>query len=868
MRKTLLFLLLLCTKLTFGQLRDHFDDGNFTVNPVWKGLSSQFNITSEKKLRTSLSAVSQIVSVGTENFLALNVKWEFSVQLNFDPSSTNLTRVYLIADKEELNGSLDGYFIQIGESGSADSYDLYKQTGNLITKIIDCPVKNRVNINYLSTKIRVTRDDFGKWEVYSGAGEGSMYTLDGSVIDRTFDQTNWFGVYCKYTASRSDGFTFDDFNIEELRTDLIPPKLMSIKVVNEFELEATFSEALTLNTALIVGNYMIKESGDRPISVEATSAPNIFKLRFDKLFESRKYTLSVVNLLDLKGNKIIADSEMSTFFIKPYIAVKGDVVINEIFADPSPTVGLPDGEFIEIWNTTNQYIVLTGWKYSDLTSTVAFQSDTLKPNELVLLTASTNVNLFSKYGRVIGFSSWPSLNNDKDKLSLVSDQDKTIDEVFYTQQWYKDATKGQGGYSLELIDPKNRCIGIQNWKASNDVVGGTPGKENSVYRDQINPTALTVVSTIVLNETTVRIDFNKTIDSLNGAFVNNYHLNNGIGSPISALPQSPSFSSVMLQWAAPFSRGIEHTLSIEQVSDCAGNMVAQNSKDHKIFLAKEVSVGDILISEILVNPKAGGVDFVEVYNNTNEIRDLATLKLATADENGNVFNAKVIGGSSIYIPAKTYWLLATDISIIKQQYDVKNPANFTNMSSLPTYTNERGVVILVGDQGIIDRFDYQENMHFPLLQIVKGVSLERVSFDKPANGQHNFRSASQPIGFATPTYENSQQENQSISNTVWLSKKIFSPDGDGFEDELQINYEFTASEYLANVTIFNEAGIAVKRLAKNTNLGQIGKFVWNGLNESGGLNGIGIYIVKFEIFSLSGRAQSFTRVCVLASKLD
>jgi hypothetical protein len=868
MRKTLLFLLLLCTKLAFGQLRDNFDDGNFTVNPAWKGQSSQFNITNDKKLKTSLSAVSQAVSMCTENVLALNVKWEFSVQLNFDPSTTNLTRIYLIADKEELNGSLKGYFMQIGESGSVDSYDLYKQSGNSITKIIDCPAKNRVNINYLSTKIRVTRDDFGKWEVYSVMGEGSKYTLDGSVIDRTFDRTNWFGVYCKYTASRSEGFSFDDFSVEELAPDLIRPKLLTINVVDEFELEATFSEALVLNSALSMSNYVIKDTQESPILVETTNAPNVFRLHFDKAFESKKYTLSVYNLLDLKGNKILEDNEVSTFFIKPYIAVKGDVVINEIFADPSPTAGMPEEEFVEIWNTTNRYIILTGWKYSDLTSTVAFSADTLKPNELLILTAKTNINHFSRFGRVIGFSSWPSLNNDKDKLSLISDQNKVIDEVFYTQQWYKDVTKSQGGYSLELIDPKNRCMGTQNWQASKYVIGGTPGIENSVYRDQIITTALMVVSTVVINETTLRVDFNRSVDSLSGSLQNNYRLNNGIGPPITALLQSPNFSSVVLQWAAPFNRGVEHTLSIEQVTDCAGNVIVQNSKELKIFLAKGVLIGDILISEILVNPKADGVDFIEVYNHTNEIKDLATLKLATVDENGNIFNAKTISSLPIHIPAKTYWLLATDNSIIKQQYEVKNPTNFTKMTTMPAYRNDRGVVILLGDKGVIDRFDYRENMHFPLLQIVKGVSLERASFQRPTNEKGNFKSAAQAIGFATPTYENSQEESQSISNAVWLSRKVFSPDGDGFEDELQINYKFAIHEYLANVTIFNEFGIAVKRLARNSNLGQAGSFVWNGLNDRGGSNGIGIYIVKFDVFSLTGKMRHFERVCVLASKLD
>lgn len=53
------------------------------------------------------------------------MKWEFTVQINFDPSATNRARIYLISDQENLNGSLNGYSLQIGESGTTDSYDLY-----------------------------------------------------------------------------------------------------------------------------------------------------------------------------------------------------------------------------------------------------------------------------------------------------------------------------------------------------------------------------------------------------------------------------------------------------------------------------------------------------------------------------------------------------------------------------------------------------------------------------------------------------------------------------------------------------------------------------------------------------------------------
>ena len=866
MRKTLLFLLLLSVKLTFGQFRDNFNDGNFTFNPVWSGQASLFSINATKQLKSSLSSVTQTISLATPSILALNVKWEFSVQLNFDPSTTNFTRIYLIADQEDLKGSLNGYFIQIGESGSTDSYDLYKQTSNSTSKIIDGLPKNRGNINFLSTKLRVTRDDLGKWEVYVSLDDGTNYTLEGSVTDKAFTSTSWFGVYCKYTATRSDGFVFDDFNVEELVADVTPPQLVRIKVIDDFSIEATFSEALSINSSLMVNNYMLKEGNENPISVSQTLLPNVVILNFARPFNSGTYSLLVNGVKDLKGNSA-NNIEASTFYIQPYISVKGDLVINEVFADPSPSIGLPAAEFIELWNTTDNYILLKDWKYKDLTSTYTFLADTLEPNEHVILCAVADVNLFKIFGKTIGLSVWPTLNNDKDNLSLMNAEQKVIDEVAYNDNWYKNSEKKNGGYSLELIDPKNKCLGIQNWQASNHSNGGTPGIENSVYRVQINVIPPKIITASVLDETTIRIDFNKAIDSLSGVLIANYSINNGIGKPLTATPLAPDFTTVLIKLSATLVKGMEHTLIVNNITDCAGNLIDGATNTVQLFIAKDIEKSDILISEILINPKSGGVDFIEIYNATDHILDLAMLKLANADGSGNIVNIKNISTTTTYIPSKSFWVLTSDFEVVMQHYEVKNLTHFTRIPSLPAYNNDRGSVILLGTQGEIDRFDYNEKMHFPLLQIVKGVSLERVSFQKATNEKYNFKSAAQASGFATPTYRNSQEENLGIVNNVWLTSKIFSPDGDGFEDALQVNYQFVDLDYLANVTIYNDKGLPVRKIMRNSTIPKTGYFVWDGLNDDGSLNKVGIYIIKFEIFALNGKTRQYEKTCVLAAKL-
>ncbi|MES2417099.1 MAG: lamin tail domain-containing protein [Bacteroidota bacterium] len=867
MRKTLLFLILLSVKLTFGQFRDDFSDGNFNLHPSWTGTTSQFNINSSGQLQSLLSSVNQTISLSTASHLALNAKWEFMVQLKFDPSSTNFTRIYLLSDQQDLTKSLNGYFIQIGESGNTDSYDLYRQTGTKLSKIIDGPAKVRQNTNNLSTKLRITRDELGHWELYSTAEESNSYNLEGSAIDLTFTTTNWFGLYCKYTATRSAGFIFDDFKIEALNLDTTAPQLLSINLLDEHTMETTFSEALETSSALTTDNYLLSAQNEHPVSVITTSKPNVYLLRFASMFKSGNYTLTAINIKDLKANSIGIDNTASLFYIEPYRALKGDIVINEIYADPSPSLGLPAGEFVELWNTTDRYILLNGWKYADLTTTYTFATDTIKPNAYLILCANADVALFKPFGKTIGLQSWPSLNNDKDKLSLVNAQNVLINEVTYSDSWYKDVIKKQGGYSLELIDPKNKCTGIQNWQASKQGIGGTPGQKNSVYQLQLSAEVPALLTATIIDSLTIRIDFSKYIDSTSASLTANYKINNGIGQPFKALPQLPEFTSVLLQLSIPLRRGVSHLLTVNNLTDCAGNLINPLLCTATLFMAKEAGKNDILISEILVNPRPGGVDFVEIYNNTDHIFDLATLQLANISADGSLSGVRKVSTVSTYIPAQTFWVLTSNIEAVKQQYTTENPNNFTKMPAFPAYNNDKGTVVLLNENGIIDRFDYHEKMHLPLLQNFDGVSLERISFLKETNEPGNFKSAAQAIGFATPGYRNSQQENETLKNEVWLSHKMFSPDGDGFEDGLQIDYHFIKSGNLANIYIYNENGILVRRLLKNNSIANQGHFTWDGLNDAGRLNKIGIYVIKFDTFTLNGKTKSYKQACVLAGKL-
>ncbi|TCO28711.1 FlgD-like protein [Pedobacter psychrotolerans] len=868
MKKILLISLLLLCKIAFSQVTESFSDGDFSQDPTWKGNVNDFQVNAQKQLQSKGQRLSsQTIALSTTNRLSLNASWEFLVQLNFNPTSTNFVRIYLIADKEDLKGSLNGYYVQVGETGATDGFHLYRQSGTSTSRIITGPQKKRSKAGNVYAKVKVTRDASGKWELFTDIAGGNNFNMEGSVTDATFRASVFAGIFCKYsTASRCNQYFFDDFIIKDLIPDTTPPILKSISVINSKTLEVTFSEPLDSNTAISTANYVLSNSYGNPYKVTSTTQKNVYRLTFLKEFESGLYNLNLNNIRDIKGNVIAANSSMEFTYIKTYAIKYGDIVINEIFANPGGSATLLQKEYVEIWNTTNEYILTQGWKYADQTSTFTFPVDTIKPNQYIILTAKADEALFKPYGKTIGLATWPSLNNDKDILTLSDNSGKIIDKVAYSDMWYKDEVKRRGGFSLELIDPKNICTGIQNWIGSSDVSGGTPGKQNAAYKNQLSAEVLKLINAIIIDSVTVQVEFSKVVDSLSAVDVSNYSINNGSGNPKS-ITIHPDYTTVTLHFLTNLFRGVENRLTITNVTDCAGKVISAAANTANLFMAKKIERNDILVSEVLFNPKPGGVDFVEVFNHTNQPLDLKDLQIANVDSNGVISNVKSVSNKNVLINPNTYWVLSTNMANVKLNYFVQNPDNFVQLGSIPAYNNDKGSVILLSNHLIIDRLDYDAKTHHPLIQNNDGVSLERVSFDVATNEPGNFKSAAATVGFATPTYKNSQ-ELGGDENYVRLLSKIFSPDGDSFEDLVTLEYQVSSNASLATVNIYTDKGRLVKKLLKNQTIGTNGILTWDGLNDNGQKAAIGIYIMLFDVFDLKGNTKRYKNTCVLAGKLN
>lgn len=868
MRKTLLIFILFCSKLAFAQLNDNFSDGDFTNNPTWGGTTTYFQVVDGALVSNGPQAASTIY-LSTANSLGADVAWEFLLNLSFDPSTTNYPRIYLMSNLADLSATsgMQAYYLQLGSSSNAENFALMKQNGSSANAILSLPDKSRPASSSVLVRVRVERNSAGRWDIYTDFNGGTNFTHDGEVVDNTYNTAAYFGVYCRYsTASRYNMFKFDDFKIETY-IDQSAPQLMAVKSLNDTALELAFNEGLANGTALNPTNYNLVGLGN-PVSVEMLSSSTV-KLNFSAALETANYTISVSNLADLKGNVMTGNQQKSFLHIKSYTPQKGDVVINEIMAAPSSSA-LLNKEYIELYNTTDKYIIISGWKYKDASnSTATLPADTLYPKTYRILCAVADVGLYQAYGKTKGLSPWPSLNNDGDELSLSTANGDVIDALAYKDTWYRDSSK-KTGYALELINPTSPCGGAYNWTASTATNQGTPGVQNAVFDpNHIDLVAPKILGVNLLSDTQVQVDFDKSIQLAMLTDDNNYNINNGIGKPQSVSVNNTENSSVILLLSSPILPNTENLLTVNNVSNCAGIAIDPAANTALLVMTPAIKTGDILLSEILFNPKTNGVDFVELYNATDKILDLKELSIANPSASGSGASKRALSDRSVYIRPKTYWVLTADPLIVQNQYEVKNPQQMIKMSTIPAFNTSSGAANLYNkDLELIDSLVYTDKMHHALLKDLKGVSLERVSFDQPAYQAGNLQSAAAASGFATPTAPNSQLTNENAKEGISLVSRTFSPDNDGFEDQLQIDYQFKTAGKLATVNIFDAKGNLVRRLLKNSSIASKGALFWDGKNDQAQTCTVGVYVLKFAVFSLNGQTEHFTKSCVLAAKLN
>lgn len=864
------FLLLVMLPLCLpAQVSEDFSDGDFTQNPSWTGDMAHFKISSSTAVPQAMRPALQLdADAGGNSALSVplvssgDMEWQFWIKFSLNTSSGNFAKFYLVSDQQDVKSALDGYFVQVG--GTEDSVFFCRQDSLETTRL--WRLNNVFTGNSSnSLRFRITRNDSGEWKFYCDTLGGQGLTFQGETNDLFFSGGNFFGFSCQYTSSNSTKFYFDDFYAGPLIVDTVAPSLADSRVISPTEILLTFSEPVELQNAEDTLTYLLTPGPGHPREAIRLPDPAQVHLFFGQAMEiGLPCQLEISVMKDLSGNESYPDTIPVIYYdIQPY-----DLVFTEIMADPSPPRGLPEYEYLEIFNRAQVGLNLEDLMLKIGLSEYDLPQFTILPGGYLLICDDEALEYIQHLAPAVSVPSF-GLTNGGSSLELADTSGRSLCYLEYDLSWYRDDTKAEGGWSMEMIDTGNPCLAGENWTGSVSAEGGTPGTVNSVSGEA--ESELILLKACCIDDRSLQAEFSETPGIAAAADTNLYLAGPYIGHPTLAVPVPPDYRSVQLTFKDVFSYGQIYQLTLQPgIKNCIGEEIGSSS-EISFALSEDVDMQDVVINEVLFNPLGDGVDYVELFNRSSKPIDLEQLWLGSVkDSPPELPDTQLVDISTscrILLPGD-FLALTSDPEIVKDQYYTEDITAFLQMPSFPSYNNDLGYIILMDKSGnVIDAMSYSEEMHFLMLDSYEGVSLERISPERASGDPLNWHSAAETSGFGTPGFQNSQylaDNHEDDDENLVIDPEVFSPDGDGKDDNLGIYYQFNSPGRLVTVLIFDAEGHLARTLVNNEMPGTEGFYSWDGTLDDRTYAGNGIYVIYMEALDMNGKTKRFKKAGVLA----
>lgn len=477
-----------CPLYAFTQVHETFTGPEITSQNPWQGETNSFFINSQNQLQFTSPA-----NEAGETFIYLpieyakNMTWDISLKLDFSSTQQNNLRIYAYASGE--NSSLTAYFIQVGNNDKQISF--YSIEGTKQTLLI-AGRKGLLDEPYPFVHIRLTLEANKTWTLHTRRTGESGYAMEGTYTKaiqgvRPGGQLN---LYCRYVKARISTYYFDQLHIYPYLADFPDieeidpedpeekelPELTDMEIPSLSEITFIFDRPVDISEAV----FHISGIGDA-IRKGYGALRSIVHTRFPaEMTPEQNYRISWKQVKDEQGNTMPEDfwditltqggneeQPPGTDIPDPVYPEKA-LRINEIMADPKGLTELPETEYVELYNTTDQAIPLKDWQFIYDNKITLLEAAELPPNGYVTLYREGREIHIEDTGIAMPLSKFPvALANAGKQLQLKDPTDKLIDEIYYPKAKAGKSWERDGDELYLSTDPK----------------GGTPGKENSRTAD-------------------------------------------------------------------------------------------------------------------------------------------------------------------------------------------------------------------------------------------------------------------------------------------------------------------------------------------------------------------------------------------------
>ena len=843
---------LLLNYYAYSQIDENFDVGIPLNERGWVGDVDKFIINSNGELQLNAEPVTSNAQLFIDNHSIVNALWEINVQLHFNPSSQNYCKILLATNGCNMDAITEGYYVKIG--GSDDEVSLYRiRSGGDILLIDGTDGILSNDKNYLSVKVSNINNN---WKLETKTD--SDWIIEGYAEDQVDFESNYFGIYCVYTSSRSKAFYFDDMIVTgDPFLDSIPPEIISFNIINDNSLFITCSEVID-SLSIDEHDFVITPDDILVESVKVTGNEIIINFNND-LSNKTHYQIIAQNLSDLSGNTITD----TTIFFDWIVPERFDIIFSEFMNDPDPVIDLPECEYIEINNKTDFKIDLYNYKLICNEKEYIIQKALIQPYSYLVLLPESKLELWEDTIPIAGLEKFPSLSKTNGELVLKSSENTILDAIRYNDEWAEGTFKDDGGWSFEIIDPDNRSGHHSNWVYSTHQSGGTPGSKNSVSHH--NPDIDSpFIKFLTVSDSSIQLFFSEPV--MTEISTSDIGIEPDGTFQIDQIEMDKLFlDDLSINLSESLSENQIYTLVFKtQIQDFAGNKLVDYFP-LKFGGINDLDSNNVIINEILFNPVAGGVDFIELYNRSDKVIRLSDLYLA---EVGSEIPIKIMKLSEYDIPflPDSYWIVTPDKDALNDIHALKSQYYSLEPNGFPSMPDDEGYIAITNLRGeLIDQVHYFDDWHYPLLNSKEGVSLEKIHPDLNSLTQDSWHSASQNCGFSTPGYINSQFQRvtEKQSATLTVSPKLFTPNMDGNDDFLNIGISSDKTEGAVRLIVYSSSGREIKTIANNQLVGTDNHFTWDGTTSTGELASPGIYIIWMQLFYLDGQIIETKKACVV-----
>ncbi len=454
-------------------------------------------------------------------------------------------------------------------------------------------------------------------------------------------------------------------------------------------------------------------------------------------------------------------------------------------------------------------------------------------------------------GHLIVLKDLPALNNGSDSVRVMNFDGSVIEELYYSADW-----GGDYGVSLERKNVYSLSNLESNWGTSIADIGSSPGRLNSI------------ASNIEKNLQIVRIDSNYS------GYPN---------QPITVAYQiynisENDFDDVVYQYGIDTNsdKALEHTEingsgSIDRLHSGDSTSITFTTQFPLVEgpNALLISFSDSVFNEMFetyvwIPYKFQSLLFNELYADPSQIiehefLELVNISQRTVDLTGWQIT---VNSRPIDIPTGLICIPGGYIIIASDSSEVFPPSAMVqeNWKSLP---NSGASLQLIDQFGnIVDSLSYNETW-----DMEPGRSLERLHLAPAEHSALNWKNSHSPNG-ATPGSENSLYISRGVDENMWsFSNKVFSPDGDGHNDILQIAYQGEEALEYTTIKIYNTEGKLIRTIASDEMAPTPALWVWEGDSETETMCRIGMYIVLIEYETVLRKTGKLHEVLILAQRL-